>query len=61
MLLFSGTDSFSAKRALIGRLIEEINNYEREYLLNANLEDLVTYLVDKYRLELPGFTLQIRK
>jgi hypothetical protein len=53
MRIFGGIDTYSAKRALLGRLSEEISRYERDYVLKVNVDELVAHLVDKYRLEIP--------
>ncbi len=36
-----------------GQLVSEINSFESNYLLNANVDDLCEYLEKKYRLEPP--------
>ena len=53
MRIFGGIDTYSAKRTLLARLVEEINGYSRDYILNVNVDELVQHLVDKYHLEVP--------
>ncbi len=52
-LLFSDEDSFAVQQHQRAALESEIAGIDENRLLNTNVEDLVTYIVDKYRLDIP--------
>jgi hypothetical protein len=51
-LLFSDEDSFAVQQHLRATVESEIAGIDGNRLLNTNVEDLVTYVVDKYRLDI---------
>src|ERR1035437_907006 len=51
-LLFSDQDSFAVQQHQRAALESEIAGIDGNRLLNTNVEDLVTYIVDKYRLDI---------
>jgi hypothetical protein len=51
--LFSGADSFSIIDAQGKQLEAEIAGMDANRLLNSNVDDLVTYFADKYRIDVP--------
>jgi len=53
MILFSGTDTNMARAAKLKLMLAEIERYERDYILSADVEKLVEYLWQKYRFEIP--------
>lgn len=52
-LFFSDEDSFAVQQHLKAAVESEIAGIDGNRLLNTNMEDLVTYIVDKYRLDIP--------
>jgi hypothetical protein len=52
-LLFSDEDSFAVQQHQRAALESEIAGIDENRLLNTNVEDLVTFIVDKYRLDIP--------
>jgi hypothetical protein len=52
-LFFSDEDSFAVQQHLKAAIESEIAGIDGNRLLNTNVEDLVTYIVDKYRLDIP--------
>src|ERR1700685_4417256 len=53
MILFSGTDINMARAAQLKLMRAEIDKYDRNYILNADINKLVEYLWQKYRFEIP--------
>jgi hypothetical protein len=53
MILFSGTDTHTAKAAKLKMLLAEIDSYDDRYILNADVEKTVEYLRQKYGFEIP--------
>jgi len=52
-LFFSDENSFAVQQHLKAAVESEIAGIDGNRLLNTNVEDLVTYIVDKYRLDIP--------
>jgi hypothetical protein len=52
-LFFSHEDSFAVQQHQKAAVEAEIAGIDGNRLLNTNVEDLVTYIVDKYRLDVP--------
>jgi hypothetical protein len=53
-LLFSDEDSFAVQQHQRAALESEIAGIDENRLLNTNVEDLLTYIFEKYRLEVPA-------
>ena len=53
MILFNGTAMYAAKNAKLKAVISEIDQYNREYMLNLDIENAVEFLVSKHRFEMP--------
>lgn len=52
-LLFSGTDSFTIEDGQLRAAEAEIGKIGEERFLNSNVDDLVAYVVEKYRIDVP--------
>jgi len=52
-LFFSDEDAFAVQQHQRAAVDSEIATIDGNRLLNTNVEDLVNYIVDKYRLAVP--------
>jgi hypothetical protein len=51
--LFIQRDAFSVEQGQRGQMLAEIANFDANRLLNTNVDDLVKYLEEKYRVAVP--------
>jgi hypothetical protein len=51
--LFSQNDTFSVQQNRRQQMQAEIASFNPNRLLNTNVDDLVTYFFEKYRVEVP--------
>ena len=51
--LFDQADSFAAMQGQRQSVLNEVGRLDEQRLLNSSVEDLVNYLVEKYRIEVP--------
>jgi hypothetical protein len=51
--LFCEGDAHAVEQQQRARLQEEIAHYDSNRLLNTNVEDLVQYFAEKYRIDVP--------
>ena len=51
--LFREHDYFGVQRATTQAMLDEIARYDSDRLLNTNTDDLITYFVDKHKIDIP--------